>query len=74
MRISEETTELTRLAFEEGHARNNVHIVGKQEGKGAAITSAVITTVAKCLVGGGGSASEGNAAAYPAQLSWRNWR
>ena len=67
MRIAEiidEAAEATMLAFEDQHTRNSVHMVGKQEGT---TICAVITTVAKCLMGGGDNETSG--AAYLAQLS-----
>ena len=62
--ITDEAVEMTSLGFEEQHTRNGVHMVGKQE---ETTICTVITTVAKCFIGGGDRETSGNA--YPAQLS-----
>ena len=60
--VTAETAEATRLEFEIRHGRNSVHMVGKKDN---AVTS-VVTTTPKCLMGGGGSGSDGTV--YPILL------
>ena len=60
--VTAETAEATRLEFEIRHGRNSVHMVGKEDN---AMTS-VVTTTPKCLMGGGGSGSDGTV--YPILL------
>ena len=57
-KITEETAKVTRLTFADKHAKNSVHMVGDET---------VITTTAKCLMGGGGS--KGHNTEYPPQCS-----
>ena len=57
-KITTETAKVARLKFADEHAKNSVHMVGDDT---------VITTTAKCLMGGGNG--EGHNTKYPPQCS-----